>query len=107
MGRFVIGTKVTYFATFMGLVLFGFNIVGLLPDEGLWWKYLLLSLGGVAYLAMMFIAIRCPVSDLKPLNKEEEQTEDKLEQQKVQVEWGGNHHKHYDDKSSFVSFLTN
>lgn len=35
MGNYANGKKVMYFAILMGLVLFGFDVVGLLPDEGI------------------------------------------------------------------------
>lgn len=76
MGDFAITGWPWYFATFFGLVLFSFNFVVLFTDisgDLEWWKYLLVGLGVIVYLAFLIKAMCEPVSDLAPLTKEEEQ----------------------------------
>ncbi len=61
----------------MGLVLFLINFLGLFKDapvaEMSWVSILLIAAGILAYLAMIFIVILAPVSELKPLEDGEEE----------------------------------
>jgi natural resistance-associated macrophage protein 2 len=60
--RFVNSPCMRYSAIGLALMLFSINAYGLTPDEPQWWHLALIVLFGLAYLSLLVIVIREPVS---------------------------------------------
>ena len=81
------------FAIVMGVVLFVLDWIGIIPDEGKWWVYLIIGFVAILYIFLMYLVVKEPLTKLTPLTKEEEA---QLDIDRIGVDTPSPHHKNLD-----------